>query len=103
PCLMLNVGATLVVAPTFSIGRYVSVALSLGSPPLAVNQHSALWSSDFPRTVKAARDCLSSSNPPHIIIPRLYKPQNPNTLTPHSKTGYNNVTNTDLIRISNSS
>ena len=29
--------------------------------------------------------------------------QNPNTLTPHSKTRYNNVTNTDLIRISNSS
>jgi hypothetical protein len=30
-------------------GRFVSVALSLGSPPLAVNQHPALWSSDFPR------------------------------------------------------
>ena len=30
--------------------RYVSVALSLGSPPLGVTQHPALWSSDFPRT-----------------------------------------------------
>ena len=30
-------------------GRFVSVALSLGSPPLAVSQHPALWSSDFPR------------------------------------------------------
>lgn len=29
--------------------RYVSVALSLGSPPLGVTQHPALWSSDFPR------------------------------------------------------
>ena len=31
--------------------RYVSVALSLRSPSLVVNQHSALWSSDFPRTL----------------------------------------------------
>jgi len=30
-------------------GRYVSVALSLRSPPLDVIQHSALRSSDFPR------------------------------------------------------
>src|SRR5689334_12280948 len=45
--------------------RYVSVALSLRSLPLAVSQHPALWSSDFPRTViYMARDCLSSSNPP---------------------------------------
>jgi hypothetical protein len=29
--------------------RYVSVALSLGSPPLGVTQHLALRSSDFPR------------------------------------------------------
>ncbi len=29
--------------------RYVSVALSLRSPSLAVSQHPALWSSDFPR------------------------------------------------------
>ena len=29
--------------------RYVSVALSLGSPPLGVTQHPALRSSDFPR------------------------------------------------------
>jgi len=30
--------------------RYVSVALSIGSPRLGVTQHRALWSSDFPRT-----------------------------------------------------
>ena len=30
-------------------GRYVSVVLSLELPPLAVSQHPALWSSDFPR------------------------------------------------------
>jgi len=29
--------------------RYVSVARSLGLPPLVVSQHPALWSSDFPR------------------------------------------------------
>ena len=29
-------------------GGVFSVALSLGSPPLAVNQHAALWSPDFP-------------------------------------------------------
>ncbi len=36
--------------------RYVSVALSLGLPPLGVTQHPALWSSDFPHTAYAARD-----------------------------------------------
>ena len=38
---------------TFSplpLRRYVSVALSIGSPRLGVTQHRALWSSDFPRT-----------------------------------------------------
>jgi len=29
--------------------RYLSVALSLGSPPLGITQHPALWSPDFPR------------------------------------------------------
>ena len=29
-------------------GRYVSVALSIGSPLLGVTQHPARWSSDFP-------------------------------------------------------
>ena len=36
-------------------GRYVSVALSLRLPSLVVNQHSALWSSDFPRTLMDPR------------------------------------------------
>ena len=36
-------------------GRFVSVALSLGSPPLAVSQHPALWSSDFPRLPPISR------------------------------------------------
>ncbi len=39
-------------------GRYVSVALSLRSLPLAVSQHPALWSSDFPRTLRSAIACL---------------------------------------------
>src|SRR6266852_4682230 len=36
------------------VGRYVSVALSLRSPSLAVSQHPALWSSDFPRAQQPA-------------------------------------------------
>ena len=35
--------------------RYVSVALSVGSPRLGVTQHRALWSSDFPRTLARPR------------------------------------------------
>src|SRR5690554_3173966 len=31
-----------------NVRRYISVALSLESPPLGITQHSALWSSDFP-------------------------------------------------------
>ncbi len=40
-------------------GRYVSVALSLRSPSLAVSQHPALRSSDFPRTLPPAIACLT--------------------------------------------
>src|SRR5688500_4159409 len=36
--------------------RYVSVALSVGSPPLAVSQHPALRSPDFPPAAVAAGD-----------------------------------------------
>ena len=34
--------------------RYLSVALSLGSPPPGVTRHSALCSSDFPHTLRRA-------------------------------------------------
>lgn len=30
--------------------RYISVALSLGSPPPGITRHPALWSPDFPQT-----------------------------------------------------
>jgi hypothetical protein len=40
------------------VGRYVSAALSLELPPLDVIQHSALWSSDFPRTLRPAIACF---------------------------------------------
>ena len=40
------------------VGRYVSVALSLRLPSLDVIQHSALWSSDFPRTLRPAIACF---------------------------------------------
>ncbi len=36
--------------------RYVSVALSLGSPPPEVIRHPALWSRDFPRGHISPRD-----------------------------------------------
>jgi len=45
-------------------GRYVSVALSLGSPPLGVTQRPALWCPDFP-----LRACASQRSPG--LLPRL--------------------------------
>ena len=45
--------------------RCLSVALSVGSPRLAVNQHRALRSPDFPRT-SDARDHPSRSGPDSI-------------------------------------
>ncbi len=39
-------------APSGRSGGIFSVALSLGSPPLGVTQHPALWSSDFPPSGK---------------------------------------------------
>jgi len=41
--------------PTPASGGLFSVALSLGSPPLDVIQHPALWSPDFPPLAKMAR------------------------------------------------
>src|SRR6266581_2890896 len=54
-------------------GGLLSVALSVGSRPLGVTQHPALWSSDFPRStddtaaraevVPIGRDHLGDSEP----------------------------------------
>ncbi len=41
--------------------RYISVALSLESPPLGVTQHPALRSSDFPLPALTGSDCLAYS------------------------------------------
>ena len=38
-----------------ALGGMFSVALSLGSPPVAVSDHPALWSSDFPPADKFCR------------------------------------------------
>ena len=46
------------VAP---LGRYLSVALSVGSRRPGVTWHRALWSPDFPRHACACRDCLADS------------------------------------------
>src|SRR6516225_9199528 len=63
--------ATEAAAP---VGGLLSVALSVGSRPLGVTQHPALWSSDFPRATASAtarrrkrrrvtRDHLGDSEP----------------------------------------
>jgi hypothetical protein len=44
-----------------------SVALSVGSPLPRVTRHTALWSSDFPRSAVTDRDCLADSDP--AILP----------------------------------
>jgi len=42
-------------------GRFISVALSLESPPPGVTRHSALWCSDFPHPLFGGRGRLSYS------------------------------------------
>ena len=59
PVTWLLVSSYLAISPLPVAGRYVSVALSLGLPPLDVIQHPALWSSDFPQTAE---------NPPAIVL-----------------------------------
>jgi hypothetical protein len=53
-----------------SRGGLLSAALSVGSLPLGVTQHPALWSSDFPRVTpeRATRDHLTDSRNQHIKI-----------------------------------
>jgi hypothetical protein len=49
------------------IGGLFSVALSCGSPRLAVSQHPALWSPDLPRPVPATRR-LGSRPPSRLTV-----------------------------------
>ena len=49
---------------TAQVRRYISVALSLESPPPDVIRHPALWSSDFPHAGRAARSHLAYSLKP---------------------------------------
>ena len=39
---------TITLPPTMTARQSISVALSLGSPPVPVKDHPALWSPDFP-------------------------------------------------------
>src|SRR5579863_4267092 len=50
-----------------AIGGLFSVALSCGSPRLAVSQHPALWSPDLPRPVPARRR-LGSRPPSRLTV-----------------------------------
>src|SRR5690606_17012402 len=47
--------------------RSISVALSFGSRRLAINQHPALWSSDFPLAV-GLRCHAASGCPDHLLM-----------------------------------
>ncbi len=47
--------------PLRNRGGLFSVALSVGSPLPRVTRHTALWSSDFPRSSEEKRDCLADS------------------------------------------
>ena len=56
-------------------GGMLSVALSLGSPPLAVSQHAALWSPDFPpRLLRRRGDRPArSANTPRVAPGAVHK------------------------------
>src|SRR5262245_9136169 len=52
-------------------GGLFSVALSRGSPRVAVNNHPALWSPDVPRRRLPADAAARPTRPSVIIIPRM--------------------------------
>ena len=56
-------------ANRMATGGLFSVALAVGSPPLGVTQHPALWSSDFPQDSAGAkhrsRPALTRTTPVH--------------------------------------
>ena len=52
--------------PCHFMAVFISVALSLGLPPLAVSQHLALRSPDFPRT-RPCGTVLAVTQPAHIL------------------------------------
>ena len=64
-------GSLLTLCMIDAVGRYVSVALSLELPPLDVIQHSALWSSDFPRTLRPAIACFPQTYAPSVAYREL--------------------------------
>jgi len=47
------------LTPQQARGGMFSVALSLGSPPVAVSDHPALWSPDFPPATRFARRAIT--------------------------------------------
>ena len=60
--------------------RYLSVALSLGSPPAAVSRYPALWSSDFPHaesqhaTARSAHGIILKQNRAFVNEPgRIFR------------------------------
>jgi hypothetical protein len=53
------------LTPRQARGGMFSVALSLGSPPVAVSDHPALWSSDFPPAARSAWRAVTQ--PPSAI------------------------------------
>ena len=55
--------------PEPAIGSLFSVALSFGSPRLAVSQHPALWSPDLPRHGPALQVRAAATRPAHRRLP----------------------------------
>jgi len=49
-----------------------SVALSLGSPPVAVSNHPALWSSDFPLGMFIPSGHLVYSSKMHFLMFNIF-------------------------------
>ena len=76
PITRLPVSSYLAISPLpRNAGRFVSVALSLRLPSLAVNQRPALWSPDFPRRIFQRRSrpiflhyqsCILTRNKLHV-------------------------------------
>ena len=71
---------TAVRQPYRSQRRYISVALSLGSPPAAVSRYPALWSSDFPHaesqhaTARSAHGIILKQNRAFVNEPgRIFR------------------------------
>ena len=73
PALRLHPRATADPVTRVITGGLLSVALSLGLPPLDVIQHHALWSPDFPPPVRAAAIWSASAKLEKLFRVHMFK------------------------------